>query len=124
MVKLQREFRLSYLLISHDLSVVKYMSDRIAVMYLGKICELADRDELYGKPLHPYTEALLTAIPVAKPEQKGKKIYLGGEVPSLTNPPSGCCFHPRCSYRMDECDHVEPELKEIGQGHFVACHLR
>ena len=124
MVKLQREFRLSYLLISHDLSVVKYMSDRIAVMYLGKICELADRDELYGKPLHPYTEALLTAIPVAKPEQKGKKIYLGGEVPSPTNPPSGCCFHPRCSYRMDECDHVEPELKEIGQGHFVACHLR
>lgn len=124
MVKLQKEFKLSYLLISHDLSVVKYMSDRIAVMYLGKICELANRDELFSNPLHPYTEALLRSIPVARPRNQGKKIYLSGEVPSPIDPPRGCSFHPRCSYRMEECERVEPELKDVGEGHYVACNLR
>jgi oligopeptide transport system ATP-binding protein len=124
MVKLQKELNLSYLFISHDLGVVKYISDRVAVMYLGKIMEVAFRDELYSNPLHPYTKALLSAIPVAKSGRSGEKIYLGGEVPSPINPPSGCSFHPRCSYRLEVCDGVEPDLKDHGHGHFVACHLR
>jgi oligopeptide/dipeptide ABC transporter ATP-binding protein len=123
MVRLQKEFNLSYLLISHDLSVVKYMSDRIAVMYLGRIVEMADRETLYSKPFHPYTKALLSAIPVTRPDHKRNKIYLGGEVPSPINPPAGCSFHPRCSYRIAKCDQTEPAVKKIGQGHFVACHL-
>ena len=124
MVRLQKEFQLSYLFISHDLSVVKYISDRIAVMYLGKIIEMAARDELFANPAHPYTEALLSAIPVSKPMDRRERIYLGGEVPSPINPPAGCSFHPRCSHRFDLCDTAIPSFKPIDRGHFVACHLR
>jgi oligopeptide/dipeptide ABC transporter ATP-binding protein len=124
MVRLQRELHVSYLFISHDLGVVKYISDRIAVMYLGKIVESADRYTLHTNPLHPYTEALFSAIPVTQPERKGKRIYLDGEVPSPINPPTGCVFHPRCQYRIKECEKEVPEYKSIGGGHYVACHLR
>jgi oligopeptide/dipeptide ABC transporter ATP-binding protein len=124
LVRLQDDLGLSYLLISHDLSVVKYMSDRIAVIYLGKIVELSPRDDLYANPRHPYTEALLSAVPVPAVGNKRKRIVLGGEVPSAVNPPFGCSFHPRCNYRMEECDKIEPKLKDLGNGHFVVCHLR
>lgn len=124
LVKLQREFRLSYLLISHDLSVVHYMCDRIAVMYLGKIVEISSRSELYLNPLHPYTQALLSAIPKPKTGSKQKKILLGGEVPSPINPPAGCSFHPRCRLKMKECTRVEPLLESVGDSHWVSCHLR
>jgi oligopeptide transport system ATP-binding protein len=124
MVRLQKEMGLSYLFISHDLSVIKYISDRIAVMYLGKIVELARRDDLYRQQFHPYTEALLAAIPKAKAGSSPKRIYLPGEVPSPINPPSGCRFHPRCGDCRKECEEIEPSLKEVSQGHFVACHLR
>ena len=107
MVKLQREMGLSYLLISHDLGVIKYMSDRIAVMYLGKIVELANRDELYTNPQHPYTKALLSAIPQTKPGLRRERIQLNGEVPSPIRPPAGCHFHPRCPYRIESCDQVD-----------------
>ncbi|HTY91426.1 MAG TPA: ABC transporter ATP-binding protein [Methanocella sp.] len=120
---LQRELGLTYLFISHNLIVVKYLSDRVAVMYLGKIVESAKTDELFDKPLHPYTEALLSAIPVPDPDHKCCRIILEGDVPTPINPPSGCRFHTRCSKRMDICDKVEPELKDIGGEHFVACHL-
>ena len=124
LVALQRELGLSYLLISHDLSVVHYMCDRIAVMYLGKIVEMTSRSELYLNPLHPYTQALLSAIPEPKTGPKREKILLGGEVPSPINPPQGCSFHPRCIYKMKACTRVEPELKGVGDGHWVSCHLR
>ena len=124
MVRLQKEMGLSYLFISHDLSVIKYISDRIAVMYLGKIVELARRDDLYRQQFHPYTEALLAAIPKAKVGSSQKRICLPGEVPSPINPPSGCRFHPRCGDCRKECEEIEPSLKEVSQGHFVACHLR
>jgi len=124
LVALQRELGLSYLLISHDLSVVHYMCDRIAVMYLGKIVEMTSRSELYLNPLHPYTQALLSAIPEPKTGPKREKILLGGEVPSPINPPQGCSFHPRCIYKMEVCTRVEPVLKGVGDAHRVSCHLR
>jgi oligopeptide transport system ATP-binding protein len=124
LVELQQEFYLAYLLISHDLSVVKYMCDRIAVMSLGKIVEMAHRDEIYENYQHPYTEALLSAIPVPAVRERRGRIVLKGDVPSPINPPLGCRFHPRCSYRVEQCDQIEPELKDLGDGHFVACHLR
>jgi oligopeptide transport system ATP-binding protein len=124
LVRLQQEFNLSYLLISHDLSVVKYMSDRIAVMYLGKIVEMAPRQVLYTHFKHPYTEALLSAIPLPLIGKKRERIILKGDVPSPIRPPQGCRFHPRCSYRMDQCENLEPVLKDAGDSHFVACHLR
>jgi oligopeptide transport system ATP-binding protein len=124
LVALQRELGLSYLLISHDLSVVHYMCDRIAVMYLGKIVEMTSRSALYLNPLHPYTQALLSAIPEPKTGPKREKILLGGEVPSPINPPQGCSFHPRCNYKMEECTKVEPLLKGVGDSHWVSCHLR
>jgi oligopeptide transport system ATP-binding protein len=124
MVKLQKEMGLSYLLISHDLGVIKYMSDRIAVMYLGKIVEVANRDELYIRPQHPYTEALLSAIPQVKPSLRRQRVQLSGEVPSPIRPPQGCYFHPRCLYRIEPCDQSTPVLQDIGNNHFVACHLR
>ncbi|MBW2618734.1 MAG: dipeptide ABC transporter ATP-binding protein [Deltaproteobacteria bacterium] len=126
MAVLQDEFDLSYLLIAHDLGVVKYMCDRIAVMYLGKVVELASRDELYSNYQHPYTEALLSAIPVPRVAKKKKKerIVLKGDVPSPINPPSGCHFHTRCFRKMEICERVAPEFKDLGGGHFVACHLR
>ncbi len=124
MVDLQKELGLSYLLISHDLGVVHYMCDRIAVMYLGRIVEMADRNSLYANPLHPYTQALLEAIPRIGPGRKGKRIHLGGEVPSPITPPSGCTFHPRCSFKKIGCDKETPQLKDVDNGHMVACHLK
>lgn len=115
---LKKELGLSYLFIAHNLWVIKYISDRVAIMYLGKLVEVADKKELFKNPLHPYTEALLSALP----GKKGR-ILLRGEVPSPINPPSGCRFHPRCPKRFDRCVSVEPELKEAGKGHFVMCHL-
>jgi oligopeptide transport system ATP-binding protein len=124
LVRLQQEFNLSILLISHDLSMVKYMSNRIAVMYLGKIMEIAEHEGLYTNHQHPYTEALLSAIPVPVIRDKKERIILKGDVPSPIKPPPGCKFHPRCVYRMEQCERIEPELKDLGNGHFVACHLR
>jgi len=121
----QRELNLTYLFISHDLGVVKYMSDRIAVMYLGKIVELASADELFEKPLHPYTQMLLSSIPIPDPEYalKKPKVKVIGEPPSPINPPPGCRFHPRCPYRFDPCDKKEPPLVEVEREHYVACWL-
>ena len=122
---LQQQFNLTYLFIAHDLSVVRHISDRIAVMYLGKIMELADRDELYRNPMHPYTQALLSAVPIPDPviEEKRKRIILEGDVPSPANPPKGCNFSTRCPKAMDVCRDQEPVFKDYGDGHFVACWL-
>ena len=120
---LQREFDLTYLFIAHDLSVVKHISDRVAVMYLGKIVELTGKHELYHNPKHPYTQALLSAIPEADPTIKKERILLKGDVPSPINPPKGCRFHTRCPKVMDICKIQEPEFVDSGDSHFVACHL-
>lgn len=120
---LQKEFNLTYLFVAHNLGVVEHISDRVAVMYLGKIMEITDREELYKKPLHPYTQALLAAIPAADPEQKKKeRVILAGDVPSPLNPPPGCRFHPRCPIAKKNCSKDEPELRELRPGHTVACH--
>lgn len=125
MRKLQKEFDLTYLFIAHDLSVVKYMSDRIAVMYLGKVVELAGSEEITDSCEHPYTKALMSAVPIPKLGAKKEEILLTGDVPSPLNPPSGCRFHPRCSSCMEICRQKEPELREIPgkPGHYCACHL-
>jgi oligopeptide transport system ATP-binding protein len=120
---LQKEFGLTYLFIAHDLAVVKHISDRVAVMYLGQIVELTTKGELYDNPLHPYTKALLSAIPIPNPEVKRDRILLEGDVPSPINPPPGCHFHTRCRYARPECSEAVPEWKEVNPGHFVACHL-
>jgi len=122
---LQAEFRLTYLFIAHDLAVVRHISDRVAVMYLGKIVELADRKALYDDPLHPYTKALLAAVPIPDPELEARRerVVLGGEVPSALNPPSGCVFHPRCPIVVDRCRAEVPDLREIKPGHWAACLL-
>src|SRR5919197_3061868 len=121
---LQRDFGLSYLFIAHNLNVVEHISDRVAVMYLGQIVELASDEELYKNPQHPYTEALLSAVPIPDPTVKKKRIILEGDVPSPINPPKGCHFHTRCMYKDKICEEVEPEFKDIGGGHWVACHFR
>ena len=125
LLKLQEEMKLTYVFISHDLAVVKHISDRIAVMYLGKIVELADADSIYDKHLHPYTEALFSAIPIPDPETKKERIILKGEIPSIQNPPQGCRFHTRCRHSMDICEKTEPILQQNSKenDHYVACHL-
>jgi oligopeptide/dipeptide ABC transporter ATP-binding protein len=123
LIDLQDEFQLSYIIISHDLAVVEYICDRIAVMYLGKIVETAAYRDTYANPKHPYTQALLSAVPVPELGTKSQRIILGGDVPSPINPPSGCRFHPRCPHCMDICPLEEPELKDLANEHWVACHL-
>lgn len=120
---LQREFSLTYLFVAHDLSVVEHISDRVGVMYLGKLVEVATRQELYHNPQHPYTQALLSAIPVPDPRRKRKRIVLTGEVPSPLNPPPGCRFHTRCPLAIDRCKREEPIFEEKSVNHWVACHL-
>ena len=122
--ELQAEFGLTYLFIAHGLHVVKHVSDRVGVMYLGKIVEIADSKALFESPQHPYTEALLSAIPVPDPTAKRERIVLEGDVPSPVHPPTGCRFNTRCPYVMDVCRQVEPLLTDLGNGHMVACHLR
>jgi oligopeptide/dipeptide ABC transporter ATP-binding protein len=121
---LQQELKLSYLFIAHDLAVVEHISRRIAVMYLGKIVELAGKDALFTAPLHPYTEALLSAVPLPDPDARRQRIILAGDVPSPINPPSGCRFHTRCPYAERRCREEEPQMREVAPRHFVACHLR
>ncbi len=119
---LQKEFGLTYLFIAHDLSVVEHISDRVAVMYLGVIVELASADELYAGPMHPYTEALLSAVPRTDPDHISKRIILPGDVPSPADPPPGCKFHPRCRYAKDICSKEIPQWRELSDDHWVACH--
>ena len=120
---LQEQFNLTYLFIAHDLSVVRHISDRVGVMYLGHIVEMAERNEIYVNPLHPYTKALLSAVPIPDPviDAQRERILLTGEVPSPLNPPSGCVFHPRCPIVTDECSQVIPELREVAPNHWAAC---
>ena len=122
--ELQAEFHLTYIFISHDLSVVEYIADRVAVMYLGRIAELGPKREFYVAPVHPYSQALLSAAPNPDPTAKRQRIILMGDVPSPINPPSGCPFHPRCRERQNICSEELPLLKELAPGHSVACHLR
>jgi oligopeptide/dipeptide ABC transporter ATP-binding protein len=123
LLDLQEEFDLSYIIIAHDLAVVEHISDRIAVMYLGKIVETAPYADLYANPRHPYTQALLSAIPVADPRINRNRIILKGDVPSPRHPPSGCAFHPRCPQKFDSCDRIEPQLGTVNDAHQVTCHL-
>jgi peptide/nickel transport system ATP-binding protein/oligopeptide transport system ATP-binding protein len=120
---LQHEFGLTYLFIAHNLSVVEHVSDRVAVMYLGKMVELTTRDELYRKPMHPYTQALMSAIPVPNPRLKRQRVVLKGDVPSPLNPPKGCRFHPRCPVAIEQCSQEEPPFLEVSPDHWVACWL-
>ncbi len=124
LMRLREELNLTYLFIAHDLSVVRHISDRVIVMYLGKIMEISGSDELYANPLHPYTQALLSAVPIPDPviDRERKRILLAGDVPSPVNPPSGCHFHPRCDRAIDTCKEEEPELRNLGSEHLVACH--
>ncbi|WP_053367993.1 ABC transporter ATP-binding protein [Bacillus sp. FJAT-27245] len=122
---LQKDFNLTYIFISHDLSVVRHISDRVGVMYLGNMVELADKEDIYAEPLHPYTQALLSAVPAIKKRglSKRERIVLSGDLPSPSNPPAGCVFHTRCPVKMDICSKTIPAFKEVGPNHFVACHL-
>ena len=120
--RLQSQLNLSYMFISHDLSVIQHISDRVGVMYVGKMVEQASSEDIFRRPLHPYTEALLSAKPIADPRLKKEKILLEGETPNPAKPPSGCYFHPRCRYKCDVCAKERPEYRELEKGHFVACH--
>jgi oligopeptide/dipeptide ABC transporter ATP-binding protein len=122
--ELQAQFNLTYIFISHDLSLVEYICDRVAVMYLGRLVELAPKQDLYGEPIHPYTQALLSAAPVPDPKARKNRILLAGDVPSPIHPPSGCSFHPRCRESRDVCAQRLPEFREISPGRFIACHHR
>jgi peptide/nickel transport system ATP-binding protein len=119
---LQAEFHLTYLFVAHDLSVVEHISDRVAVMYVGKIVEMAETEDLFIHPLHPYTEALMSAVPEPDPKHRSRRIVLEGEVANPANPPSGCYFHPRCRYAVDHCKTAGPELREVRPDHYVSCH--
>jgi oligopeptide/dipeptide ABC transporter ATP-binding protein len=122
MLELQQELNLTYLFVAHDLSVVKHISDRVAVMYVGKIAETAPTEALFNTPKHPYTAALMSAVPVADPRIRSKMTPLEGDVPSPANPPSGCYFHPRCPFAVEQCRTEPPTLEEIAPNHFVSCH--
>ena len=124
LMDLQQEMQLSYLFVAHDLAVVEHISHRVAVMYLGKIVEIADKRSLFARPQHPYTEALLSAVPVPDPRAVQQSIILAGDVPSPVNPPTGCRFHTRCPYAFERCRVEEPVMREVNGGHFAACHLR
>lgn len=123
MQDLQKKFSLTYIFIAHDLGVVRHISDRIGVMYLGKMVEMSDAEELHENPLHPYTQALLSAVPVPDPDFQKEETVLEGDMPSPANPPSGCAFHTRCPFKMDICTKEEPAYREVQEGHFAACHL-
>lgn len=123
LIDLQAEFGLTYIFIAHDLSVVRHISDRVLVLYLGKMAEMADVDSLFTEPLHPYTQALMSAVPIPDPDIKRERILLQGDIPSPANPPSGCPFHTRCPQATAHCSSVVPEWKEVKQNHYVACHL-
>jgi peptide/nickel transport system ATP-binding protein/oligopeptide transport system ATP-binding protein len=124
LMDLQDEYRLSYLFVAHDLAVVEHISHRVAVMYLGRIVEISDKTSLFEMPLHPYTEALLSAVPVPKARARGRKrVILTGDVPSPINPPSGCHFHTRCPFAMSRCRHEAPTLREVQPSHWASCHL-
>jgi peptide/nickel transport system ATP-binding protein len=120
--KLQRELGLTYVFIAHGLPAVRHISDRIGVMYLGRMVELSNRDEIFEKPLHPYTQALLDSVPIPDPKLRKEHQLIEGEIPNPSNPPSGCHFHPRCPYATDRCRQEDPEYREIMPKHFVACH--
>lgn len=120
---LQKELHLTYIFIAHDLSVVKHVSDRIGVMYLGRIVELSDKKRLFEEPLHPYTQALMSSVPIPDPDAKRERIILEGDVPSPSNPPKGCPFHPRCKFAFDACKEIRPREIEVKSGRFVSCHL-
>ena len=124
LVDLQEEFGLAYLFVSHDLGVVEHIGHRIAVMYLGKVVELADKQTLFREPQHPYSQALIAAAPIPNPRARRERLVIEGDVPSPVNPPSGCRFHTRCPFATDRCRSEEPQLRQIAQGHLVACHLR
>ena len=120
---LQIQDNLTYMFISHDLSVVEHISTHVGVMYLGSMMEMSTKEDLFGNPLHPYTKALLSAVPVPDPHYQNKRIILQGDIPSPVNPPKGCKFHTRCSQCMGVCSEITPELHDVGDGHYVACHL-
>jgi peptide/nickel transport system ATP-binding protein len=123
MLNLKKEFNITYFFITHDLSMARYICDRIAIMYLGRIAELGPAQEIISKPMHPYTKALIAAVPVPDPTLKRERIRVPGEPPNPINPPKGCRFHPRCSYSRGKCGKVEPQLQEVDKNHFVACHV-
>jgi len=121
--KLQKDLKITYIFISHDLGVVRHISNRVGVMYLGKLVELTASEDLYAEPLHPYTQALLSSVPVPDPTFEREQIIITGDIPSASNPPSGCTFHTRCPFKMEQCSQVVPSMQEVKPGHYVACHL-
>ncbi|MGE7929951.1 ABC transporter ATP-binding protein [Lysinibacillus xylanilyticus] len=123
MQNLQKDLKLTYIFISHDLGVVRHISNRVGVMYLGKLVELTASEDLYAEPLHPYTQALLSSVPVPDPTFEREQLIISGDIPSASNPPSGCTFHTRCPFKKEECSQVVPKMQEVKPGHYVACHL-